>query len=229
LKNEQTFLFSLLSTQGKLGKLFSGVNQYATPRPFKEKPRMKTEFKAKFLNHMSQRKKGDKGFTLIELLVVIIIIGILAAIALPAFLNQANKAKQAEAKTNVGSMNRAQQAYRLEKDKWVDGTNPTSFANLGLGIATQTSNYQYKISGGEKDEFISNFGDPAPLNPKASVKAYVGGVKVGTVQNTGEATTLVALCEAKQPLIANGPGVGPVALGAQGDPPDCPANFDAIK
>jgi type II secretory pathway pseudopilin PulG len=56
---------------------------------------------------------------LIELLVVIIIIGILAAIALPSFLNQANKAKQSEAKTYVGSMNRGQQAYFLENDTFV--------------------------------------------------------------------------------------------------------------
>jgi prepilin-type N-terminal cleavage/methylation domain-containing protein len=74
---------------------------------------MKTQLKAKFLEHFNQRRQ-DKGFTLIEQLVVIIIISILSAIALPAFLNQANKAKQSEAKQYIASINKGPQAYYAE-------------------------------------------------------------------------------------------------------------------
>ena len=66
----------------------------------------------------STEENREGGFTLIELLVVMIIIGILAAIAIPAFLSQKTKAKETSAKADVTTIGKEIAAY------YVDATGP---------------------------------------------------------------------------------------------------------
>ncbi len=127
----------------------------------------------------------------IELLVVVTIIGILTALAVPNFLGQAAKAKQTEAKTTIGSINRAQIAYRTEGKGFARDMD-----SLGLGLPTSTPNYSYEMS-----VTSDGSGTTAIAIPKdASLKGYSGGAVMFTGKTNNSAIATV-LCEVTLPGI----------------------------
>jgi len=179
---------------------------------------MKTAFKSNLLKHLIA-KKEEGGFTLIELLVVIIIIGILAAIALPSFLNQANKARQSEASTYVGSMNRAQQAHYLENGEF----ETEVLEDLELGIPATTEFYNYSVGDNTDGDTVGSVNRAQPWNEGAqdensAVKAFIGLAYLGE-DTAGNSTTLAKLCEANKAPVNDGAD-GAEAVPAGGECPD---------
>lgn len=155
---------------------------------------MNMAIRVQFLKYLLN-KHQDRGFTLIELLVVMLVIGILAALALPSFLNCAKTSKKSESKTYVGSLNKGQQAYYTENEKFSN-----SIAALGIGIPPSTANYQYSTKSTKTAAF--NYG----IAKNKGFKSDIGGVFLtpdhNIDSNTGDdnmpiqMTTQTILCEA---------------------------------
>lgn len=116
----------------------------------------------------------------------------LAAIALPSLLGQISKARQSEAKQNIGAINRAQQAYFLENQDFT-----TSVQAVGIGIKTQTESYKYEAFTDAGSDVVGNTG----VAIKSALRSYFGivGTTLGGTGSSTEVLTIAFACEANNP------------------------------
>src|SRR5258708_6129505 len=91
------------------------------------------------LSKLRRRMEGEQGFTLIELLVVILIIGILAAIAIPSFLNQTSKAKDSSAKELVRSAQTASETFATDHSGSYTAMDATALNSIEPTIPTSSN------------------------------------------------------------------------------------------
>ncbi|WP_416674093.1 type IV pilin protein [Egbenema bharatensis] len=133
--------------------------------------------------HPQPQSQSLSGFTLLELIVVLMMLGILSAIALPSFLQQAKRAQETEAKLAVGNINRAQQLYFAENSQF------GALADLEVKLA-DSRNYTYESTPEESNPAVAvTIADPDAPN----LRGFAGKVWL-TSPEAGEVSQSI-LCE----------------------------------
>lgn len=158
------------------------------------------QLKLSLVRHLLSEQTHD-GLTLIELLVVVMIMGILAALILPSLLSQAAKARQAEAQQVLGTINRGQQAYRIENAGFA-----TEISALDIGVKTDSENYLYGHDGTVENagQFAAFDDNPAfGVRIKAVAKGQAAlleydAASLTKTDSTAGVTTITILCSATQ-------------------------------
>lgn len=105
-------------------------------------------------------KKADKGFTLVELMIVIVIIALLIGIAIPTYMIQVNKAREASTETEMKNISTALETYFAELMEYPDTneelTEFEEYLGYEFSIDTWGNSYSYESLDGTGYTIISN-------------------------------------------------------------------------
>jgi len=132
-------------------------------------------------------RNEESGFTLIELLVVILIIGILAAIALPAFLGQQEKGQDADAKSNARNLVSQVESCFATEQTYANCDTAAELPNTGLDIGTGAG--QVRVSAATATSYTVTAVSKATTGGAHTfviTKSGLGGASTRTCTPTGQ-------------------------------------------
>ncbi len=131
--------------------------------------------------------RNPKGFTLIELMIVVAIIGILAAIAIPNFLKYQAKARQSEARINLGGIFVAEMAYYGEQARFSD------FDAAGFALSGISNRYTYRAMATSQSGTTVSAGAVQVINAGVGAAAAEGTPAAALTANGFTATAAANL------------------------------------
>ena len=137
------------------------------------------------ITHRLQHKHDEGGFTLVEILVVLLIIAILAAIAIAAFLNQTEKARDAQAKAQVRSAQTAAEAYATEHNGEYKGLELAKLKEIEPTLSDESSAKLIKAEAKGGGFLVQS--EASKTHNKYSVERKEGGEVIRTceIEKTG--------------------------------------------
>ena len=138
------------------------------------------------LHTLRRRAEDEKGFTLIELLVVILIIGILAAIAIPTFLNQKSKANDASAESLARNAATAMETYATNNNGSYANSTPSALNSITPALSITSSTTQPYLSTASGTGTSYTIVAESPTDTEAFTYQNVNGVNTFACSPAGK-------------------------------------------